>query len=79
MDGDAPAATLLRGYVQDVGIPAFVLEELADRFPGTVESLYRVAFARPDFTFQPDGEALLRRYKPSSHRNAQLPRLALAR
>lgn len=72
-----PGATVLRGYLEDDQIPFFILQALAEQHPETVDALYRVALERPDFTWEADGEALLRTYKPAPIHHEDLPRIAM--
>ncbi len=72
-DAEDPAAEVLRGYVEDTTIPAYVLEDLAAKYPDTVDAAYRAALSSPGFRWEHDGAALLRRHKPDSGRNKDLP------
>ena len=72
-DAEDPAAEALRGYVEDTTIPAYVLEDLAAKYPETVDAAYRAALSSPGFRWEHDGAALLRRHKPDSGREADLP------
>lgn len=76
-DADSPAAFHVLGYVEDPSIPAYVLEDLAEKYPSTVDSLYRTALSSPGFNWKNDGEKLLRRHKPESYRNMELPGIAV--
>lgn len=76
-DAPDPGAAVLRGYLEDDQIPCFILEDLADRHPDTVDELYQVALARPGFSWHDDGQALLRTYKPAPIHHADLPRIAM--
>ncbi|WP_427005366.1 hypothetical protein [Pseudarthrobacter sp. H2] len=72
-DAADPAAEVLRGYVEDTTIPAHVLEDLAAKYPDTVDAAYRAALSSPGFRWEDDGGALLRRHKPDSGRDKDLP------
>lgn len=65
-DAEDPAAELLRGYVEDKTVPGYVLEDLAAKYPDTVDAAYRAALSSPGFRWALDGAALLRRFRPSS-------------
>lgn len=68
-----PAAFLIREYLEDSTIPPYVLEDLAGRFPDTVDAVYGAALSIPGFEWKRDGEDLLRRHKPDYFRVADLP------
>lgn len=68
-----PASVLIRQYLQDSTIPPYVLEDLASRFPDTVDEVYRAGLSIPDFEWQRDGEDLLRQHKADYYRDADLP------
>ena len=76
-DPGDPKSEVLRACVQNPGSIPDILEELAARFPGTVDAAYEVAFSRPGFSWERDGEALLRRYKPEEFRTRDLPSIAV--
>lgn len=58
-------------------IPAYVLVDLAEEYPDTVDVLYQTALSLPDFRWKGDGEDLLRRHKPDDFRHADLPAISL--
>lgn len=70
---DDPDAEILRGYLEDTSIPAYVLEDLAAKYPGTVNEAYAVSLSRPKFNWEHDGAALLRSHRPDAGRNLDLP------
>ncbi|WP_211881982.1 hypothetical protein [Pseudarthrobacter albicanus] len=72
-DAADPAAEVLRGYVEDTSVPAYVLEDLAAKYPDTVGAAYRAALSSPGFRWEHDGAALLRRHRPDSGRDRDLP------
>lgn len=72
-----PGAKVLRGYLEDDQIPFFILEALAAQHPDTVDDLYRVALGRPGFSWERDGRALLRMYKPAPIHHEDLPKIAM--
>lgn len=72
-DANSTAALHVRGYVEDPSIPAYVLKDLAEKHPTTVDALYRTVLSSPVFEWKNDGEKLLRRHKPDSYRNVELP------
>ncbi|MET3923869.1 hypothetical protein [Arthrobacter sp. UYEF20] len=47
-DAEDPAAEVLRGYVEDSTIPAYVLEDLAAKYPDTVDGAYGLPCPAPD-------------------------------
>lgn len=72
-ESGAAAAVLVRDYVEDSTIPPYVLEDLAGRFPETVDGVYRAALSLPAFEWKRDGEDLLRQHKPDFFRAPDLP------
>ncbi len=72
-ESGAAAAVLVRDYVEDSTIPPYVLEDLAGRFPETVDGVYRATLSLPAFEWKRDGEDLLRQHKPDFFRAPDLP------
>ncbi|MHA7299918.1 hypothetical protein [Pseudarthrobacter sp. MDT1-22] len=72
-DAEDPAAELLRGYVEDKTVPGYVLEDLAAKYPDTVDAAYEAALSNPGFRWELDGAALLRRYRPNSSPGKDVP------
>jgi len=72
-DAEDPAAEVLRGYVEDKTVPGYVLEDLAAKYPDTVDAAYRAALSSPGFRWEPDGAALLRRHRPDSGPGKDVP------
>lgn len=70
---DAHDASLVREYVEDPTIPPYVLEDLAARYPDTVNSTYRTALSLPHFDWDRDGDELLRRHKPDHFKDPDTP------
>lgn len=68
-----PAAEVLRGYVEDKTVPGYVLEDLAAKYPDTVDAAYRAALSSPGFRWEHDGVALLLLHKPNFTRDKELP------
>lgn len=68
-----PAAVLILQYLEDSTIPPYVLEDLASRFPDTVDAVYGAALSIPGFEWKRDGEDLLRQHKPVHFRDADVP------
>ena len=66
-------AEVLRDFIEDTSTPAYVLEDLAAKYPGTVNAAYRVALSLPEFTWASDGAALLRSHRTDSHWDSGLP------
>lgn len=71
------AADMVRDYLEDPTIPPYVLEDLAGRFPETVDGVYRAALSLPAFEWKRDGEDLLRQHKPDFFRARDLPGITL--
>lgn len=72
-DAEDPAAEVLRGYVEDKTVPGYVLEDLAAKYPDTVDAAYQVALSSPGFRWEADGTALLRRHRPDSGPGKDVP------
>ncbi|MCO4275084.1 hypothetical protein NG701_11710 [Pseudarthrobacter sp. HLT3-5] len=72
-NAEDPAAEVLRGYVEDKTVPGYVLEDLAAKYPDTVDAAYRAALSSPGFRWEHDGVALLRLHKPNFTRDKELP------
>lgn len=72
-DAEDPAAELLRGYLEDKTVPGYVLEDLAAKYPDTVDAAYQAALSNPGFRWELDGAALLRRYRPNSGPGKDVP------
>lgn len=72
-----PGVEVLRGYLEDTQIPAFVLQMLAEAHPSTVAELYQIALGLPDFTWPNDGAAVLRKYKSAVIDRDEMPRIAM--
>ncbi|MBE4719268.1 hypothetical protein [Pseudarthrobacter sp. AB1] len=72
-NAEDPAAEVLRGYVEDKTVPGYVLEDLAAKYPDTVDAAYRAALSSPGFRWELDGAALLRRHKPDFGGGKELP------
>ena len=73
----AKGVIVVRDYLADESIPAFVLSRLASAYPDTVDRLYRLVLKRPAFRWATDGDALLSARKPLWFATADLPDLTL--
>ena len=73
----AQGVRLVRNYLDDETIPAYVLARLAAAYPDTVDRLYRLVLRRPEFRWESDGDALLRERKPAWYDTADIPDLML--
>jgi len=76
-DAHADGVALVREYLNDESIPAYVLARLASAYPETVDALYRLVLERPEFRWAVDGDALLRQRKPESYATADVPDLVV--
>ena len=74
-DAHADGVALVREYLSDESVPAYVLARLASAYPETVDALYRLVLERPEFGWAVDGDALLRQHKPESYATTDLPDL----
>lgn len=76
-NSDAPGIEAVRSYLDDETIPAYLLQSLAEAFPDTVDELYQMVLDRSGFSWQDDGDALLREYKAASYAEGDIPDLVL--
>jgi len=76
-DAHADGVALVREYLNDESIPAYVLARLASAYPETVDTLYHLVLERPEFRWAVDGDALLRQRKPESYATADVPDLVV--
>lgn len=67
------SAEVLRNYIEDGTIPAYVLTYLAGKYPDTVDAAYRVALSLPKFSWATDGAALLGSHRTDSDLESGLP------
>ena len=51
-NADDPAVVHVRGFMEDSTIPPYVLEDLAGRYPDTVDAVYRTALSVPEFCWR---------------------------
>jgi hypothetical protein len=61
------------GYLRSGSIAPVVLRRLAEQDPDRAGGLFARLLGKPRFTWQRDGEALLRRYKPDFFDRTPLP------
>jgi len=61
------------GYLESPGISPLPLRRLAERSPEHASQVFRQVLQQPDFAWERDGEALLRRYKASYFERPSLP------
>jgi len=61
------------GYLKSQSIPPIVLRRLAEQDPDRASQVFARLLGKPRFTWQRDGEALLRRYKARFFDSAPLP------
>lgn len=74
---DRAYASRLRSYLHDDSIPPAVLRRLAARHPDTVDQVFRTVLHKPAFTWDRDGDALLRRHKPEHYARQPEPALVV--
>ena len=60
-------------YLEDREISPLPLRRLAERIPERASKVFQQVLKQPKFSWQRDGEALLRRYKPHSFEKPPLP------
>jgi len=65
------------GYLQEPSISPLPLRRLAERDPERASRVFRCVLKQPDFSWERDGEALLRRYKASYFERPALPSVTL--
>lgn len=56
--------TLLRGYLHDESVSPLAIRRLVQRHPESADQVFRALLRKPDFSWQRDGEHLLRDRKP---------------
>jgi hypothetical protein len=61
------------GYLESPGISPLPLSRLAERNPEHASQVFRQVLEQPDFDWERDGEALLRRYKARYFERPSLP------
>lgn len=66
--------TLLKNYLTDDSVSPVPLVRLAERDHGKADRVFRRLTGKPSFTWADDGEALLRRHKPTWYAHPPLPR-----
>lgn len=63
------------GYLKDDSVSTLPLRRLATGEPENASLLFRRMLSKPNFVWERDGEALLRKYKPGCFTQAPLPRI----
>ncbi|WP_246561451.1 hypothetical protein [Streptomyces roseirectus] len=64
---------VLRRYLDDESVSPAVVQRLVRRHPDTADTVFRKLLRKPAFTWEADGEALLRRRKKSHYAREPLP------
>lgn len=75
--GSEEHAELLRGYLEDDNVSPLPFRRLAAAYPDTADEVFRTMLSRPDFTWEKDGEKLLRQHKAAFYAEKQRPSLAV--
>lgn len=75
--GNTEHAELLRGYLKDDNVTPLPLYRLVAANPDTADEVFRRLLKRPDFTWEKDGEKLLRKHKAAFYAEEQRPSLAV--
>ncbi|MYT33068.1 hypothetical protein GTY73_30805 [Streptomyces sp. SID8354] len=70
---DRTHLTRLREYLNDNSVSPMVIRRLVQRHPGGADAVFRTLLRKPAFTWERDGEALLRRRKKSHYAREPLP------
>lgn len=70
---DRPHRQAILGYLKEPSIPPLPLRRLAERDPERASAVFRRVLRRPDFAWERDGEALLRRSKAEYFERPALP------
>jgi hypothetical protein len=68
-----PHGTVVRGYLEDTGMSPLPFRWVAARDPEKASRVFRILLKRRDFSWESDGEALLRQRKPSYFDRPPLP------
>lgn len=63
----------VRTYLKDDWVPPVLFNRLADRDPAKASRVFQLLLNSPEFTWEADGEALLRRHKPHHFAEDWLP------
>ncbi|MFE9313384.1 hypothetical protein ACFYM5_38390 [Streptomyces sp. NPDC006706] len=63
----------LREYLNDDSVSPMVIRRLVQRHPENADTVFRALLRKPAFTWERDGEELLRRRKKSHYRHKPLP------
>lgn len=70
---DLPHRQRMRSYLKDDTVPAAVIRRLADRDPAKASQVFRHLLNQPGFSWETDGDALLRRHKQAHLDKPPLP------
>uniref|UniRef100_UPI0006844D34 hypothetical protein n=1 Tax=unclassified Streptomyces TaxID=2593676 RepID=UPI0006844D34 len=70
---DRTHLTRLREYLNDDSVSPMVIRRLVQRHPDGADAVFRMLLRKPAFTWERDGEALLRRRKKSHYEREPLP------
>jgi hypothetical protein len=65
--------TQLREYLNDDSVSPMVIRRLVQRHPENADAVFRALLRKPAFTWERDGEELLRRRKKSHYTHEPLP------
>ncbi|MCX5203622.1 hypothetical protein OG897_19470 [Streptomyces sp. NBC_00237] len=70
---DRASLTQLREYLNDDSVSPMVIRRLVQRHPDNADAVFRALLRKPAFTWEQDGEELLRRRKKSHYDHEPLP------
>jgi hypothetical protein len=68
-----PHKAVVRGYLEDAGMSPLPFRWVAARDPEKAGRVFQILLKRRDFSWESDGEALLRQHKPSYFDRPPLP------
>ncbi|MFI1972863.1 hypothetical protein BLA24_30855 [Streptomyces cinnamoneus] len=71
--GDRAHLALLRDYLNDDSVSPMVIRRLVQRHPANADAVFRSLLRKPAFSWERDGEELLRRRKKSHYDREPLP------
>ena len=75
--GDPQHANVLRAYLREDAIPPLPLRRMAEAFPGNVDAVFRRVLGNRTFSWNQNGNGLLRKRKPGYYQAEPTPGVAV--